>query len=208
MALTGIDGQFGYAAETGNYGTYLAPDHFVEIVSEALALQVDRISSSGIRAGSRVARSDRWVANKKGAAGNLSFEVASKGFGLMLKHWLGAVATTVPVGGTTSKTHTATIADMTGLSLTLQVGRPDNTGVVRAFSYPGCKILDGELTNAVDGILMFNPTIDGHDEDTTQTLAVATYPTASELLSFVGGTVTIAGTAVATVHDISIKVAT
>ena len=62
---SGIAGSFGYGADT-TWGTYKAPDHFVEVVSESLKLQIDRIESKGIRASNRVLRSDRWVANKKG----------------------------------------------------------------------------------------------------------------------------------------------
>lgn len=203
---TGIDGQFGYAAESA-YGTYVAPDHFVEVVSESLKLGINRIESAGIRAGSRVQRSDRWAANKKGVTGAVGFEVASKGFGLLLKHCFGALATSTPVGGTLSKKYSATLADTTGLALTLQVGRPDTGGTVRAFSYPGVKILSSEFKNAVDGILELTVDVDGQDEDTGQTLGVASYPSSSELLQFGGGSVSIGGTQVATVHDISVKTA-
>lgn len=200
---SGIAGQFGYAAET-TWGTYKAPDHFVEVVSESLALQIERIASAGIRASSRVARSDRWVANKKGVTGQLSFEVASKGFGLWLKHMLGAQSSGTASGGTNAKKYTSTIGDPFGLGLTVQVGRPDDTGTVQPFSYKGCKITDWELSNSVDGLLMLASTLDGQDEDTAQSLAAASYPSSSELLSFVGGSVTIAGSSVATVHDIKI----
>src|SRR5205823_2456144 len=105
-------------------------------------------------------------------------------------------------------THTATLTDLTGLSLTLQIGRPDSTGVMRPFSYVGCKLLEGELTNTVDGALLFGVGVDGADEDTSQTLAGASYPSTSELLSFIGGSATIGGVQVATLHDIAIKAST
>lgn len=204
---SGISGSFGYAAET-TWGTYIAPDHFVEITNESLLLQVDRIESKGLRAGNKVQRSDRWVGNKKGVTGSVGFEVASKGFGLLLKHALGAQSSGTVSGGTNAKKYTSTLGDPFGLGLTMQVGRPDDTGTVRVFSYLGCKITDVEWKNSVDGLLEMTCGVDGKDEDTAQSLAAPSYASSSELLSFVGGTLTIAGSAVATVSDISVKVAT
>lgn len=204
---SGISGSFGYGAET-TWGTYKAPDHFVEVTAESLQLQVGRIESKGLRAGNKVQRSDRWVANKQGISGNVEMEVASKGFGLWLKHALGAQSSGTAAGGTLAKKYTSTLGDPFGLGLTCQVGRPDDTGTIRVFSYLGCKIVDIEFKNSVDGLLMAGSTIDGKDEDIAQSLAAPSYAASSELLSFVGGSLTIGGTPVATVSDISVKVAT
>jgi hypothetical protein len=201
---SGIAAQLGYAAET-TWGSYKVPDHWVEVVSESFALNVQRIEGKGMRASNRVQRSDRWVSNKKGVTGSVQFEVASKGFGLWIKHCLGAVTTTTPGGGTNSKTHTGKVGDPFGLGLTVQVGRPDNAGVVQPFSYMGCKITDWEIANTVDNFVTLSSTLDGQDESTVTGLASASYASADELLSFVGGALTIAGSQVATVHDISIK---
>lgn len=203
---SGISGQIGYAAET-TWNTYKAPDHFVEVAAESLALDVQRIESKGVRAGNLVQRSDRWVGNKIGVGGSVDFEISSKGFGLWLKHLLGTQATSTPSGGTSSKQYSSTLGDPYGLGLTIQVGRPANDGTVDPFSYTGCKLLDGDFKNTVDGLLMLTTTIDGADETTAQSLAAASYASSSELLSFVGGSLTIAGTAVATVSDISVKIA-
>jgi hypothetical protein len=204
---SGIAGQFGYAAET-TWATYKTPDHFVEVVSESMKLSIDRIESQGIRAGDRVLRTNRYVAGKKQTAGSLSFEVASKGFGLLFKHALGSIATTTAAGGTNAKKHSATLGDPLGLGLTMQIGRPDNTGTVQPFSYTGLKIVSAEWTNSVDQLLMFNADVDGQGESTSQSLASASYASSDELLSFVGGSVSVAGSTVATVHDFSVKVAT
>jgi hypothetical protein len=91
--------------------------------------------------------------------------------------------------------------------LTMQIGRPDNTGTVQPFSYLGCKIVAGELSNSVDGYLMFKATVDAADETTSSGLAAVSYPSSDELLNFTGGALTIGGVAVATVHDISINAA-
>lgn len=203
---SGIAGQFGCAAET-TWGTFQTPTRFLEFVAETVNLKIDRLESKALRASTRVQRSDRWTANKKGADGDLEFEVSSKGFGLLFKHWLGTVNTSTAPGGTTSKRHRCTIGDPFGLGLTVQLGRPDDTGVVQPFSYLGCKIVSGELANNVDGYLTFKASIDGADETTGQALAATSYASADELLNFTGGALTIGGVAVATVKDISIVAA-
>lgn len=203
---SGIAAQFGCAAET-TWGVFQTPTRFLELVSESLNLQVQRLESAALRASTRYQRSDRWTANKKGVAGDVSFEVSSKGFGLLFKHWLGTVSTGTAPGGTTSKRHRCTIGDPFGLGLTVQIGRPDNTGVVNPFSYLGCKIVSGSLSNSVDGYLMFNATVDGADESTSSGLAAASYAASDELLNFTGGALTMNSVAVATVRDITITAA-
>lgn len=205
MPASGISGQFGIAAET-TYGTYATPTRFVEIVSESLKLEANRIESNAIRANERVLRNSRWFANKKQVGGDLEFEVASKGFGLFFKHWLGAVATTTAPGGTNAKRHRCTIADTFGLNFTAQVGRPDTGGTVRPFSYLGCKVLSGSLSNSIDEFLKFRMSVDGADVTTAQGLASASYATADELLHYQGGVIKVGGSTVGTVKDIEIMV--
>jgi hypothetical protein len=191
---SGLAAQLGFAAES-TVGTYATPDHFTEMLQESLKLQIERIESKAIRASNRVLRSDRWVANKKGVSGDVQFEVANKGFGLLFKHMLGAATVTTPTGATDTRLQTFTLDDMDGLSLTVQVGRPDTSGTVQPFSYLGCKVTSWELSNAVDGLLALTLSFDGMDEDTSQDLESVSYPTSQELLSFVGGSIKIADSA-------------
>ncbi len=191
---SGLDAQIGYGAE-GTFGTYQTPTRFLEFTSESLKLDAPRVASRGIRAASTVQRSDRWKANKKGISGDVEHEVGSKGFGLLLKHWLGDNAITTPGGGTNTRDHTITLADTYGLGLTVQVGRPDVGGTVRPFSYLGCKITEAELSNDVDGYLLWKASIDGADETTSESLASATYPSSDEILFYGGGTITLASSA-------------
>jgi hypothetical protein len=205
MALrSGLAAQIGFAAET-TWGTYQIPTRFLEFVSEGMALSIERIESSAIRRNNRVLRSDRWIANKKGVGGAVSFEVSDKGFGLLFKHMLGtAAAPATPGGATNTRDHVFTIGDHDGLALTVQVGRPDVGGTTRAFSYMGCKVTEWEISNSVDGLLALSLTFDGRDEDTGQTLATASYPSDQGLLSYVGGTISVGGSSM-DVSDISIS---
>lgn len=193
MAIrSGVAAQLGFAEET-TWGTFSTPTRFLEVNSFAIQNQVERIESSAIRASNRVLRQDRWAANPKGVSGTLELEVMTKGFGLLLKHMLGTVAITTPSGATNTRLHTHTIGDTYGLGLTIQGGVPDVSGTVQPFSWLGCKIAEWTLSNEVDGLLMLGLNIDGATETTAQALASASYASSVELLTFAGGTVTLAG---------------
>ena len=189
---SGLSAQLGISAET-TWATRVAPSKWLEFVDESMELDIQHIESAALRSGNSVLRSDRQKINKKGAAGDISFEVTSSGYGLLLEHMFGAIATATPGGATNARTHTATIGDLTGKSLTVQVGKPDIGGTVRPFEYPGAKVASWELTCDIDGILMLRLSLDAYDEDTGQTLGTAAPSATDELLVFTGGTVTIGG---------------
>ncbi len=188
-AVTGLT--FSTQTPGTGYGDAQTVTRFLEHQSESIEAQVERIESRALRAGRRFLRADRFVPNRKGAAGAVPFEVMSKGFGLLFKHALGGVAISTPGGGTNTRDHLHTPADLWNKSMTVQVNRPDRTATDRPFTYVGGKIVSWSLENSVDGLLVFTPTFDFRDEDTAVALATASYPSAQELLSFVGGQVTI-----------------
>lgn len=196
MAIrSGLAAQLGMVAEA-TYGTYLAPTRFLEFISESLSLSVERIESEALRAGNSVLRDDRWAANRKGVEGSIELEVASKGFGLPLRHMLGSSVITQPdvTGNPTVYVHTHTLADLYGSSLTMQVGRPDVAGVVQPFSYTGIKVAEWALSSDLDAALMLSLTLDGQNEATNQGLAAASFAADDELLYYTGGSITVAGT--------------
>ena len=180
---TGLAAQLGVGVES-SWGTRVAPSRFLEITSESLKLDIQRVESAGLRAGRRYTRG--YHENRKGIAGAISGEVPTKGFGLIANHIMGAVATATPSGGTLTRDHTATPGDQDGKSFSIQVGRPDLGGTVRPFDYTGCKIVSAEFANSVDGILTYTLTIDGQDEATDQSLATASYPTGLDQFFFAG----------------------
>lgn len=194
-------------AEESTYGTGVASTRFLEMVSEGLAGQYERIDSAAFRAGQRVLHADRFEPNPKGASGDLQLEVLDGTFGLLFKHCLGSATSGAPTGGKT--THTFTQGDLRGKSLTVQVGRVDNTGALFPFTYEGCKVTDWELTNAVDGILKLALNLDAVSEHIgtgAGAYAVSTpaYDDNAQLLTFVGGSVQVGGVGFA-VSDVSIK---
>lgn len=177
------------------YGDAQTVTRFLEFTQESLALTVERIESSAIRTSNLLLRTDRWTSNRKGAAGDVTFEVANTGFGLLFKHMAGGNSTiTTPASGVNTRDHTYNLlTDPTSKSLTMQVGRTDQTGTTQPFTYKGCKLDTWELTQDLDGILMLKTTIDAMDEDSTVGLAAASFPASQTLMNFTSGQITIGG---------------
>jgi hypothetical protein len=191
------DEYVGCIAEAGGYNVPAAVSRFFEFSSESITGKYSRIESAGIRAGTRVERTDRWAVNPKGADGDLKFEVLDSGFGLLFQHALGTFSAGTPTGGFTP--YTFTMGNLQGLSTTWQVGRVDTSGALNPFTYTGGKVKTWEISNALDGVLNMDLSMDFAAENQgagTGPLAVSTptYPVGSQLLTFIGGTCTIAGT--------------
>ncbi len=199
------DSVLGIAEET-TWNTPVAPNRFFELVSEGINGTYERVQSESFRKGQKVANKDRFVVNPKGAEGDLSLEVLDKGFAFLLRHMLGSVAT----AGAGPFTHTATVGDLQGRGLTVQVARADvTTGAALPFTWHGGKVTEWELTNEVDGLLNLNLSLDFAKENVgagagALALAVPTYPAGAQLFSFNSGTFLIGGTSVS-ISDFSLK---
>ncbi|MDA3624251.1 phage tail tube protein [Saccharopolyspora sp. WRP15-2] len=195
MALySGLSAQLGFAEET-TYGTYTAPTRFYEFLSEELKMEIERVESEALRAGTRTLRSDRWTPGKKNVEGDVELELMTKGAGLMLKHMLGGVTTTQPdvANSPTVYKHTF-IPDEVPTGLTCQVGRTSIDGVTRPFSYVGCNISEWELEAGVGDPVKLTVSLLGRDEATSQPLVTATYPANNHIYTFIHGSLTIDGT--------------
>ena len=206
MAIgSGLSAQLGVKAES-TYGTPVTVDRFYEFTDESLKLDVARLESKAIRSGARVLRSDRWASGKRVCGGSVGLELTNKSFGLLFTHMFGAVATTQPSAGPdpTVYDHTFTPGDLAGKMLTTQVGRPDIGGTVRPFTYHGCKVAGFEISGKVDEIAGVKLDLVAEDEDTSTGLATVTYPATLSLLTFVQGTLTVAGAAVS-VREATVK---
>lgn len=203
MGRTGLSTQF-HLAEESAYGTpaTLSGGRSLEIREESLEDAIERIESEALRAGRSVQQ--HWRPNRKGGEGSVTFELANKGFGLLWKHCLGAIATAA--AGTLGQTHTATIGALAGKSLTTQVGRPDVAGVTQPFTLHGCKVAEWTIGNEVDGIATLELALDFEESDTVTALATAAYPSGLELFDFIGATISVGGSAVA-VADVSVSCA-
>ncbi len=196
MAIrTGLGAYVGAVAET-TYGTGVTVTRFLEFTSESIEPRVERITSSGIKAGSTVPPTARWRPNDKGASGSLSFEVANKGFGLWLKHALGAAAITTPVGATTARLHTHTLGHKDDLSLTVQKVVPDVGGTNRAFTFLGTVVTGWDVSLAIDGLATLNVDLDSQSWTTATAAATASFPASNELYGYQDAAISVAGGAI------------
>lgn len=192
--MTTLNTQLGIVDES-TYGTPVTVSRFYEYTSESIQLQTGRTESRGLRTGTRVMRSDRFEPYRIGAAGRVQLEVPTKGFGLMLKHMFGTAA----IGSVTDSnyTQTFTIGSLLGDFFTLQVARPFNpAGTVQPFTYHGGKVTDWTLSCDLDGFLTADIGLDFEDEDTSTSLATASYASDWRCFSFVGASATIGGSAI------------
>ncbi len=197
MAIpTGLAAQLGIAEET-THGTPVTVTRFYEIISAPFKLDITRMESAGLRAGTRVLRSDRWVAGARSVGGTIAMEFANKSCGLSLQQMFGTTACALPDSGgnPTVWEHTATPGDLPA-GLTIQVGVPDEAGVVQPYTYEGCVVDSWELAASVGDIGKLTVTIDGEDEKTATALASASYPTGLTVLTFIEASLDIAGSAV------------
>jgi Phage tail tube protein len=212
-ALTGGAPVFNPSTTTPGtgYGDPQTVTRFLEFENESFVLNRDVIESTAIRTGNRLLRTDRFAVNRKDAGGDINFEVAYNGFGLLFKHMFGTSAITTPTNGVLTRDHTYQIADPVGKSTTMQIGRPDmGTSTVDPFTYKGCKIQSWELSQALDGFLMLKTTVDAQDEDTTISLAAASYPATQALGNFLQGQATVQGanfdiTAISIAYDAALN---
>jgi hypothetical protein len=203
---TVLDSLLGMSAETV-YATGVPVSRFFELETESISGKYPRIDAKGVRAGSRVMRTDRWQPNPKGADGTVKLEVLDSGFGLLFKHMLGTASIGAPSGGFTPQTYT--IGSLLGLSSTWQAARYSTDGNLTPFTYMGGKVHNWELQSAVDGVLGLSLSLDFATETIgagsgATALATPTYPTGAQLFTYIGGSVTVGGTQFA-VHDVMVK---
>ena len=163
----GLSATLGIATES-TVGTPVAVTRFIEFDKESVKLKKNTSQGMGLRGGGLVARAARRVNAAREAGGDLEFGVTTNGFGLLLQHMLGSFATTPTSvgGGLYQQVHN--IGPLQGKSFTTQIVRPDTTGVLtqNAFTYPGCKITDWEVSVGTNEEVKAKLTIDALDEAT------------------------------------------
>lgn len=191
VIASGLGAQLGIGEET-TYGTPVTVTRFLEFNSEGLEADVGVVESRGLGTG-RFLRADREKRYIKAAGGPVEFDVQTKGFGVLFKHCLGSYANTPVAGSERSALITPDANALKGLSLTLQVGKPDVGGVARPFTYEGGKVVDWQLKCALDEALKLAVTFDFETVQTATGLAVASYPAGSEVFVFTEGALTVGG---------------
>lgn len=195
---TGLDGFLGVASEA-TYGTFVAPTDFLEFDSEGLAVAPNYLTPTGLRDGRIMAPVDRHKETTRMAGGPISLKVPNKGFGEFLNLLHGESVAPVQQGGTAAhlQTHNIGTSRPNGKSASIQVGKPQSGGTVKAHSYLGCKVTQAVFACALNGDLTCETTIDARDEDRAQSLAVPSYPSDIGSYTFEQCDVTVAAVQVA-----------
>lgn len=194
---SGADGQIGFKTEAV-VGTPETVDQFVPFVSESIKNDLAYMDTKTISARKVLRITKRGAA---GVAGSVSTELANVTAATLLKHAFGTVQTT----GAGPYTHTYTPGDLTGQSLTVQVGRPATSGTIHPFTYAGCKVTDWALKCSVGELATFDLSILGMSETTGEALATASYDSTWSPFTFVEGSVTVGGSAVASVKSVDLS---
>lgn len=202
---TGLDAQLGLAEEE-TWGTFVTPTDFLMFLQEGFKRSAGRDEAEGLRAGEYALHEDDWEEGRVGVDGDFTLEWPDRGTALLVKHMLGSLSTSQPddTGDPNVFEHVGTPGPLDGQSLAFQAGRPDRGGVVRPFSYSGCKITEWEISNEIDGYLLATINVDGRDESRAEPLAAKSFIASQRKLHWAGGFVEVAGVEVP-VSSISLK---
>jgi hypothetical protein len=212
--VTQADCSIAFKKETV-YGSAVAVERFLEFTSETLDLDRAYHQGENLRPGTRVARSQKRILTREGAAGDIVQEVQTKGFGALFELAVGVASAWTEVAadsGVYQGVFTLAKDDFLP-SATIQKGIPrlptaTTPGGVDAFTFAGCQVSTLEFEISGEGVLtMTTSWVGGRAVDTTTPYvpSAGKYPVGCELFSFVdatlvlGGTVTMpTGTALAT----------
>ncbi|HEY3924352.1 MAG TPA: phage tail tube protein [Acidothermaceae bacterium] len=161
------------------------------------------VQSQGLHGG-LYEQAPRRAYTSRTAKGQVTMDLIDKQLGLLFKHMLGSSATTTQQASTTAYLQTHTPGDTLGLSLSVQIGKPETSGTIQQFTYPGCKITDWSISTAVDQIGKLDLTFDGWDEQTTTGYAAPSY-VAADVLHFAEASLLLGGTASTTSGVVSVS---
>jgi len=210
MAIpSGLGAQLGIAAE-GTYGTYTAPTTFLRPVKAGLKKVKNTDQGQGITAGQLLAAGARRAVTTIGATGSVDLELTTKKMGLLVQALMGtSVTPTLLETGVYQQLHT--LADQTGKSLSLQLGLPDAGGVVRPYTYLGCKVTSAQFDIEPGKIVTCSFEFDGQDVSEAQSLAAASFSVIEKPFIGTQGALKVGSTygseaAVANVTKASIKI--
>lgn len=189
---TQLDASIGFKKET-TFGTAVTVDRFLEFTDESLDYDRSYYQGSGLRPGSRAARSGRRVLTRDGGAGDIGLEVPTKGIGTLLELLLGVGASALVSGSVYQQLFTPIGNDYLP-SATIQKGIPRlGANVVDAYTFRGAVCSSFEFSASSEDVLKLKTTWKAKDVDTSIAYATPSYPSAFELFSFVGASLTLGG---------------
>lgn len=163
----GMKGYLGYGEES-SYGVPVSRTLFQEINSESLARSSPLIESRSLyRTG---ILSSKVAQGELGIGGGVEFDCQYEGWEKLLKHAMGAVATSTPdaTNAPSVRRHLFTIADVLPTGLTLEIFR-DTSGFAseenKAHVYAGCKVTSLQLACGVGDLLRASFDFIGKNDD-------------------------------------------
>lgn len=200
---SGLVSQLGWGVES-TAGTAVTVNKFSPHVSEGIKLDVNRQQGAGLYGSTNgVALASRHVLTTKSVSGDFELELADRGLGTL---WRAALGSTTTPSTVTTGVYQAVFQPgdqkSAGSSLTVQVGRPQTDGTVRAFTYNGVKITSFEFGGNIDELHTLKIGVDGWNEATGTALATASYTTAAiqfagtQMAASIGGTASTTGSVV------------
>lgn len=184
----GLAGWLGITKEV-TWGTPLTTGmRFREFTSESMELSTESIQSEGIDAGNLAMRRDMEARNvTREAAGDIEFDMPTKGAGLWIQSMIGSWAAAAPlqlptVSGVYRQIHVPDAIGAAESSLTIQKGVPGTDGVIIPFTYNGCVCTGWEWGAKVGEFLHTKVSFDAQDERTPQSLPNAGLAAATVVL--------------------------
>ena len=189
MAIgSGLGSSFGFSAES-SYGTYVAPTKFVRHRSANIQKAANRVQGEGIQSGVYGMLLSQFVEATTAATGTVTFDVQSKGLGVLLNTLMGGTVSPVQQGATTAYLQTHTLADPFGKSMSVQVGLPQRGGTVTPATLKGAKVASVAFQAGVDSVLQATATLDAQAYENSTSLATPSY--LSGVNVFHGGQMTV-----------------
>lgn len=182
------DCSVGFGKES-TFGTAVTPTRWPEFVSETLDYTKNAVNSSALKVGSRVARSSKRVVPTAYGAGDVAFEVQSKGMGLIFEALFGSSTSTNVSGSTYQQVHTLSTANSAPTSLTIQKGLPAADGTVYPYTFTGCQATGFTISCGTGEIVQLSTSWDAKDVTTVPSYTSPSYAASSNLYHFGGGTI-------------------
>lgn len=175
---SGLSATLGIATET-TPGTPVAVSRFFEHNSESLGLKRHMAQGNGLRgavtSSGLVRRGSRRVEVAREAGGPFELDLPTNGLGVLLQHMLGSFSTTATqIAASTAWQQIHNVGSLQGKTFTTQATVPETSGYLHPFTYPGCKVLDWEITAAQHQIAKLKVNLDAMDEVTESQLLAPT----------------------------------
>jgi hypothetical protein len=195
---TQLDSFVGMTRETA-FGAYMAPSKFLTFTDESLDQKFTWNDATGLRPGRRTTAAFQRTLERIMVDGDVTMEANTAEQGIIWESLLGARADALVAGGTATYQHLYTPAADYLPSYTIQKGIPPlGGGPLIPFTFLGMQCKSLVFDAKIDVPPTIKATFDGQNIYPALTgsgvAATPVYPTANELLTYVGGSITVGGT--------------